>query len=216
MPRRRSRVGGPVPRQSIRPIQLACFRHHGGCLTGRSASQVVVVSASKPSTPQAWLGRFISPTLAVPDQVFTLIDQPLMLLAGEQRDALRPGVMSEPEAPHAGLVAAALRSGWIWIERAPSPKAPYSYASTRSGNGCRSPSGPSPKFLRTLAQKGGTKKGSKNPLEPLHWNGSGRQDSNLRPSAPKAPALPSCATPRREGAYPPPTPVAGLHHTVQR
>ena len=28
---------------------------------------------------------------------------------------------------------------------------------------------------------------------------SGRQDSNLRPSAPKAPALPSCATPR----YPP-------------
>ena len=25
---------------------------------------------------------------------------------------------------------------------------------------------------------------------------SGRQDSNLRPSAPKAPALPSCATPR--------------------
>ena len=26
---------------------------------------------------------------------------------------------------------------------------------------------------------------------------SGRQDSNLRPSAPKAPALPSCATPRR-------------------
>ena len=27
---------------------------------------------------------------------------------------------------------------------------------------------------------------------------SGRQDSNLRPSAPKAPALPSCATPRRD------------------
>ena len=27
-------------------------------------------------------------------------------------------------------------------------------------------------------------------------NQSGRQDSNLRPSAPKAPALPSCATPR--------------------
>ena len=26
---------------------------------------------------------------------------------------------------------------------------------------------------------------------------SGRQDSNLRPSAPKAPALPSCATPRQ-------------------
>ena len=30
---------------------------------------------------------------------------------------------------------------------------------------------------------------------------SGRQDSNLRPSAPKAPALPSCATPRMSGAY---------------
>jgi hypothetical protein len=27
---------------------------------------------------------------------------------------------------------------------------------------------------------------------------SGRQDSNLRPSAPKAPALPSCATPRMQ------------------
>ena len=75
-------------------------------------------------------GRVISPTLAVPDQVFTLIDQPLMLLAGEQRDALRPGVMSELEARHAGLAAEAMRSGWIWIERAPSPKAPYSYAST--------------------------------------------------------------------------------------
>ena len=67
-----------------------------------------------------------------------------------------------------------------------------------------------------IGPKRGTKKGSQNPLEPLHWNGSGRQDSNLRPSAPKAPALPSCATPRREGAYPPPMPVAGLHYTVQR
>ena len=41
-------------------------------------------------------------------------------------------------------------------------------------------------------------------------NKSGRQDSNLRPSAPKAPALPSCATPRNgssahnehEGSFP--------------
>ncbi len=45
---------------------------------------------------------------------------------------------------------------------------------------------------------------------------SGRQDSNLRPSAPKAPALPSCATPRRFGAYPPPLPGAGPQYTVQR
>ena len=30
-------------------------------------------------------------------------------------------------------------------------------------------------------------------------NWSGRQDSNLRPSAPKADALPDCATPRRRG-----------------
>src|SRR5690349_23809402 len=30
---------------------------------------------------------------------------------------------------------------------------------------------------------------------------SGRQDSNLRPSAPKADALPDCATPRRRACY---------------
>src|ERR1700744_2260952 len=30
---------------------------------------------------------------------------------------------------------------------------------------------------------------------------SGRQDSNLRPSAPKADALPGCATPRRTTRY---------------
>ncbi len=34
-------------------------------------------------------------------------------------------------------------------------------------------------------------------LGPSLKSQSGRQDSNLRPSAPKAPALPSCATPRR-------------------
>jgi hypothetical protein len=44
---------------------------------------------------------------------------------------------------------------------------------------------------------------------------SGRQDSNLRPSAPKAPALPSCATPRFLGAYPSPLRPAGVQCTVQ-
>jgi hypothetical protein len=40
------------------------------------------------------------------------------------------------------------------------------------------------------------KMGSRETREPLVSLESGRQDSNLRPSAPKAPALPSCATPR--------------------
>ena len=64
-----------------------------------------------------------------------------------------------------------------------------------------------PGFCAHLEHNGpktATKKGPQNRREPLRWNGSGRQDSNLRPSAPKAPALPSCATPRLLGAYPSP------------
>ena len=43
----------------------------------------------------------------------------------------------------------------------------------------------------------GTKLGTY-PLSQSAKSQSGRQDSNLRPSAPKAPALPSCATPRTQ------------------
>jgi hypothetical protein len=50
-------------------------------------------------------------------------------------------------------------------------------------------------IFRTLALLG-KKEGLPEPPRTLAVTESGRQDSNLRPSAPKAPALPSCATPR--------------------
>ena len=48
----------------------------------------------------------------------------------------------------------------------------------------------------------GQKRGLPEPPRTLAVTGSGRQDSNLRPSAPKAPALPSCATPRLQHSSP--------------
>lgn len=51
--------------------------------------------------------------------------------------------------------------------------------------------------LAYMPPKQAKKEGPRNHREPLLSLESGRQDSNLRPSAPKAPALPSCATPRR-------------------
>ena len=50
-------------------------------------------------------------------------------------------------------------------------------------------------IFRTLALLG-EKEGLPESPGTLAVTESGRQDSNLRPSAPKAPALPSCATPR--------------------
>ena len=38
-------------------------------------------------------------------------DQPLVQLAGEHRDAVHPGVVSEPVAGHADLAAAGLEQG---------------------------------------------------------------------------------------------------------
>ena len=45
--------------------------------------------------------------LTAADQVLAMGDQTLMQMAGEQRDALRPRVVPEKVAGHAGLAAAA-------------------------------------------------------------------------------------------------------------
>ena len=49
---------------------------------------------------------------------------------------------------------------------------------------------------RIVLRESNKKESLGNSIYDLVFYESGRQDSNLRPSAPKAPALPSCATPR--------------------
>jgi antitoxin (DNA-binding transcriptional repressor) of toxin-antitoxin stability system len=50
----------------------------------------------------------MGPTLAAADEVLAMGDQPLVQLAGEHRDAVHPGVVSEPVAGHADLAATGL------------------------------------------------------------------------------------------------------------
>jgi hypothetical protein len=56
-------------------------------------------------------GHVIGPTLAAAGQVLAMGDQPLVQLTGEQRDAVQPGVVSEPVAGHADLAAAGFKQG---------------------------------------------------------------------------------------------------------
>ena len=50
--------------------------------------------------------QVVSPALAAAGQVFAMGDQTLVQLAGEQRDAVHPGVVPKPVAGHADLAAA--------------------------------------------------------------------------------------------------------------
>lgn len=56
--------------------------------------------------PALLTGHVIGPSLTAADQMLAMGDQPLVLLAGEQVDAVDPGVVPEPVAGHADLATA--------------------------------------------------------------------------------------------------------------
>ena len=76
------------------------------------------------------------------------------------------------------------------FERTRLRRVPALFGATSSGASA-SPLGGSNTSLCSNQENGGLR-------PPFSW--SGREDSNLRPSAPKADALPGCATPRRSGS----------------
>jgi len=55
----------------------------------------------------------VGPALAAAGQVFAMDDQPLVQLAGEQRDAVHPGVVPKPVAGHADLATAGLEQHYL-------------------------------------------------------------------------------------------------------
>jgi len=123
--RRCSKGGAPLG--STCPLvtsRLCCHRSHTSglkCSTRRpslnqpSAGQAGTL-ASRLSTctasahlrcPAPLASHVVGPALAAANQVLTLGNQALVQLAGEQWDALGPGVVPEPVAVHADLAAAA-------------------------------------------------------------------------------------------------------------
>ena len=58
--------------------------------------------------PAPLTGHVIGPALAAAGEVLAVGDQPLVQLAGENRDAVHPCVMPKPVAGHADLAAAGL------------------------------------------------------------------------------------------------------------
>jgi hypothetical protein len=132
------------------------------------------------------------------------------------RRPLRPLSSEGWSRPSTGLSPRSLRETSGREEQAvdpagstPSPASPSSYLgmgtpsaqAASEGPTCHLPSQAKRSFVVKGIQGRGGRPGISPRISPISWSQSlksqsGRQDSNLRPSAPKAPALPSCATPR--------------------
>jgi hypothetical protein len=127
MSRSRRCSRGRAPSGNTCPLvisRLCCYRSHTSglkCSTRRpsliqpSAGQAGTLASRLPTCtasahlrcPAPLTGHVIGPALTAANQVLTLGNQALVQLAGEQGDALGPGVVPEPVAGHADLAAAA-------------------------------------------------------------------------------------------------------------